>query len=116
MDPGVITGIAVYGEDGELESSMAVNYKTFYKNGFFTSLVSMTHPDVVLVEDIPQNNVHRETLELYTYIMHWFKIAGFKTASIKPSQWKGLVERVEIPGQHARDAATMAKWWLKNNA
>lgn len=112
IDPGYTTGIAVYGSDSELEASMAVTRRGLFKNGFLNHLVSIAKPDVVLIEALPQNLVSSEMQKIHGYITTWFTVAGMTPISIRPSQWKGLVERVEIPGVHARDAATMAKWWV----
>lgn len=115
IDPGYTTGVAVFDSDGEIESSMAVTRKGLFKNNFLNHLVSIAKPDVVLVEALPQNLVSIEMQRIHGYITTWFTVAAMEPQSIKPSQWKGLIERVEIPGQHARDAATMAKWWYKQN-
>lgn len=112
LDPGITTGIAVYNDDGNLECSMAVTLKGLYRNGFFSYLISISKPDITLVESLPTNHVDPDTLRVYSYITQWLNIASYPFETIKPAQWKGLVARVEIPGQHARDAATMAKWWL----
>lgn len=111
IDPGITTGIAVYDEDGDLMSITASKDKIL-KNGFLNKLVAISHPNVVIIEDLPKSNVHQETQELHSYLHQWFRVAGYETVRIKPGQWKGLAKRVEIPGQHARDAATMAKWWM----
>lgn len=115
VDPGITTGIAIYDAEGQLELSMTATKDKIMKNGFMNKLVALSHPNVVLVEELPKNNVHQETSDLYGYVTSWFKIAGYNLVTIKPSQWKGLTKRVEIPGQHARDAATMARWWIESN-
>lgn len=112
IDPGMTTGIAVYDEDGNLECSMAVTLKGLHRNGLFGYLVSQAKPDITLIEALPINNVTPEIRMIHSHITQWFKIAGYPVELIRPSQWKGLAKRVEIPGQHARDAATMAAWWL----
>jgi len=56
--------------------------------------------------------VTSEMMAIHSHITQWFNIASYPVEMIKPVQWKGLIGRVEIPGQHARDAATMASWWL----
>lgn len=114
LDPGHTTGIAILDEDGNLEVAMTVTKDAVYKNGFLNRLVNLSRPDVVLVEDVPNRMVDKTTEQLWFHFTHWFKTAGFEIVDINPSQWKGLVERVEIPGQHARDAATMAKWYVRN--
>lgn len=113
LDPGLTTGVAIY-VDGELESSMTVTFKGIYRGGFLNILVSLAKPDVVLIEDVPQQMAHREVAELHAFLMRWFQVAAYDVRSVKPAQWKKLVKRVEIPGQHARDAATMALWWLQS--
>lgn len=115
IDPGFTTGIAIYDEEGNLESSMAVTLRGLHRNGFFGHLVSHAKPDVVLIEALPTNNVSSDMMAIHSHITQWFKIAGYVVELIRPAQWKGLATRVEIPGQHARDAATMAAWWIKNN-
>lgn len=115
IDPGITTGIAVYDENGELDAALTVRKEKIYKNGFLTDLISLSHPEVILVENLPLNNVDKETQRLHAYFIARFRIAGFEVVEIQPSQWKGWAKRVEIPGQHARDAATMAKWWLEKD-
>ena len=112
LDPGFTTGVAVYDSEGNLECSMAVTRRGLHRRGFFGVLVSMAQPDIVLIEALPQNNVTSDMMAIHSYITQWFKIAGYTVETIQPVQWKNLTGRVEIPGQHARDAATMAKWWL----
>lgn len=112
IDPGYTTGIAILDEDGAIESSITVTHKGLFRNGFLNHLIAIAKPDVVLIEELPQNLVSVEMRELHSHISNWFKVAGFRVESIKPAQWKGLVQRVEIPGQHARDAATMGSWWI----
>lgn len=112
IDPGFTTGIAIYDAEGNLECSMAVTLKGLFRSGFFNHLVSISKPDMTLIEALPMNNVTPEMMAIHSHITQWFKIAGYATEMIKPSQWKGLAERIEIPGSHARDAATMASWWL----
>lgn len=114
IDPGHSTGIAVFDEQGDLQFSMTVKKDFIYKNGFLNDLVRMAKPEIVLIEDLPSyKNVDRETERLLVHCLQWFNIAGFSTHPIRPAQWKNLVDRVEIPGQHARDAATMAKWYMR---
>jgi hypothetical protein len=113
IDPGITTGIAVYDENGELVISLTCSKDALYRNGILNNLVSMSQPEVVLLEDIPTQHADRQTERLHTVLENWFRTAGFNVVNIKPSQWKGLVERVEIPGQHARDAASMARWFIE---
>lgn len=113
IDPGYTTGIAVL-EDGELESSITVTRKGLYRNGFFNHLVSLSKPDVVVIEALPQNLVSSEMRTLHGFVTNWFKVAGYDVHLVNPGQWKGMVTRVEIPGQHARDAATMGRWWVQS--
>lgn len=112
IDPGFTTGIAVFDTDGHLECSMGVTLKGLHRNGFFNHLISISKPDITLIEALPMNNVTPDMSAIHSHITQWFKIAGYEVESIRPAQWKGLAKRVEIPGQHARDAATMAKWWF----
>jgi len=114
LDPGHTVGVAALDDSGELYFSMAVPKDTIYRNGFLNKLVAMAKPDVVLIENLPKSMVDVETNKVWNHFCHWFKIAGFQIVHINPGQWKGLAKRVEIPGQHARDAATMAKWWLES--
>lgn len=114
IDPGITTGIAVYNENGELELSITATKDKIMSNGFLNKLVALSHPTVVILEQIPNRNTHQETAELYLYLSTWFRVAGYELQPIKPAQWKGLVQRVEIPGQHARDAASMGKWYLES--
>jgi hypothetical protein len=115
IDPGYTTGIAVYDENGELEVSMAASRLGLFGNGFLTGLIKMSHPDVVLIEAIPTHHIDPETMKIHSHLTQWFTVAGFAVYSIRPAEWKGMVPRVEIPGQHARDAATMAMWWIRKN-
>lgn len=114
IDPGFTTGIALYDNDEELEWSMAVMRKGLHRNGFLSHLVNIARPDIVLIEALPTNNVSSDMAAIHSHISQWFKIAGYRVEHIRPVEWKNLVTRVEIPGQHARDAATMALWWIKN--
>lgn len=113
IDPGYTTGIAIYDGEGNLEYAMSVTLKGLHRNGFFNHLISMARPDITLIEDLPTNNVTPTMRATHSHITQWFHIASYPVEIIRPSQWKGLIHRVEIPGQHARDAATMAAWWLK---
>lgn len=92
---------------------MAVTLKGLNRNGFFNHLVSTAKPDITLIEALPTNNISNEMMAIHSHIAQWFSIAGYKVEMIRPAQWKGFTDRVEIPGQHARDAATMAQWWLE---
>lgn len=112
IDPGITTGISIYNDDGELECSLTVTAKGLQRSGFFNQIVSFAKQDITLIEALPTNHVTPEMLAIHSYIKQWFVIASYPIEEIKPAQWKGLAARVEIPGQHARDAATMAKWWL----
>lgn len=112
IDPGFTIGIAIYDDEGNLECSMAITLKGLHRNGFFSHLVSHAKQDITLIEALPTNNVSSEMMAIHSHITQWFRIAGYQVELVRPSQWKGLVQRVEIPGQHARDAATMGAWWL----
>lgn len=111
FDPGLTTGIAVYGEDGTLELSITATKARVLKNGFLNKLVAMASPDKVLIEALPTQKANQEVVDLFAVLSRWFRVAGFDTEIITPGQWKGMVQRVEIPGVHARDAATMAAWY-----
>lgn len=112
IDPGWTTGIAIYDENGELDMTMTVRKEKIYKNGFLNNLVKMSKAEVVLLESLPKSNVDKETQKLHTHLSSWFRTAAYELIDIQPSQWKGLATRVEIPGQHARDAATLGRWWI----
>jgi hypothetical protein len=112
IDPGLTTGIAVYNEQNDLELSLTVSKKGIYRNSFLSKLVALCQPQIVLLEDLPRSNIHKETRELHAHLQVWFRVAGYQLVDIRPGQWKGLVKRVEIPGQHARDAATMVAWYI----
>lgn len=116
IDPGHTTGIAVYDENGVLELSMAIPAATIRKGGAFLSLIEFTVPKIALVEALPVNYVDNVTNEIWNRIVGTLQLykPKLQVITIKPSQWKRFVERVEIPGQHARDAATMALWWIEN--
>lgn len=114
FDPGFITGIAL-SNTHDVEITMTVTREMVLSNGFLSKLVAMTKPDVVLVEGIPAFMPHPAIVELKAEIVRWFRIAGYEVHEIQPSQWKGFVKRVVIPGQHARDAASMCRWWVENN-
>lgn len=115
IDPGHTTGIAIF-EDNILQLTMTVPFEGAYTNReFFKCLYMLAMPDIVLVEDLPTTNVDGRTIEIAYAYTNWFKIVGnCEIVRIKPGQWKGLVARVEIPGQHARDAATMAQWYINS--
>lgn len=115
IDPGHTTGIAVYDKDGQLEFSMAAPAKTIQIAGFFLDLVGFCRPEIILIEDLPKNYVDALTQQVWSHIAARVTVLKpkVKIVQIKPAQWKGFAERVEIPGQHARDAATMAKWWIE---
>lgn len=115
IDPGITTGIALSTEFG-LEISMTVRKEKILGNGFLTKLIAMTRPDVVLIEGVPNFSPNPEQVALEKELVRWFSVAGFSVYEVQPSQWKGFVSRVEIPGQHARDAATMGRWWIERNA
>jgi hypothetical protein len=77
------------------------------------NLISIAKPDITLIEALPPNNVTSEMQAIHSHITQWFRIASYPIEIVMPSQWKGLAKRVEIPGQHARDAATMAAWYIE---
>lgn len=113
IDPGHTTGIAAFDEAGNLNFAMTVPKEFIYRKGFMESLTKLAKPDVVLVEKTPDRMADHLTEHIWVYFRMWYKVAGYDVVDISPSQWKGLVERVEIPGQHARDAASMAKWYMR---
>lgn len=115
VDPGYTTGIAIVDEDGEWESAFSVTRRGLYRNGFLNHLVAISQPDVVLIEELPASLVSSEMRQIHAYIANWFRVAGYEIENIKPAQWKGLATRIEIPGTHTRDAATMASWWVRQN-
>lgn len=115
FDPGYTTGIAIYGDDEKepFDAFLTVTRTGLFRKGFLNHIISLAKPDVVLVEALPTNLVNSEMLRIHSYITHWFVTAGYSVEIIKPSEWKKWAARVEVPGQHARDAATMAAWWVK---
>lgn len=113
LDPGLTTGIAISTEDG-VEVTMTVGKTKLLANGFFNHLVLMAKPDFVLVETVPDRSPDLTQFALVQHVYNWFKTAGYVTHLIRPVEWKNFVERVEINGSHARDAATMARWWIEN--
>lgn len=115
IDPGITTGVAASTENG-LEFSMTIRREKILGNGFLNKLVAMSKPEVVLIEGVPHFAPDIEQLKLKEELVRWFSVAGFAVYEIQPSQWKGLVHRVEIPGTHARDAATMARWYIEKGS
>lgn len=117
IDPGHTTGIAIY-EDKSLEITMTVPYLgSFQDKNFFKCLYMLARPDTVLIEDIPRVKVDPKTVEIKFQYQNWFTVVGgCDIVLIQPAKWKGFTDRVEIPGQHARDAATMGKWYLESIA
>lgn len=114
IDPGLTTGIAIYDENGKLEAAVTASKDTIYVDGWLNKLVALAQPEVVLIEAIPISQlVEIDMIDLYAYLKEWLKRTDLEIEIITPSQWKKLIERVEIPGQHARDAATMGAWWIK---
>jgi hypothetical protein len=114
IDPGETTGIAAY--DGrDLTFTMTVSSQKLLRNGFRNKLIAMSTPEIVLIEDVPKLKPDPHQLILVAELIRWFRIAAYEVVTIQPSQWKNFVGRVEIPGQHARDAATMGKWWIENH-
>jgi hypothetical protein len=113
FDPGFTTGIAVYNESGELELTITVTKEKVLRNGFLNKLVAISTPDKVLIEGLPTQKVNQDIADLFSTLKRWFTVAGYDTEIILPGQWKGMVRRVEIPGNHARDAATMAAWYYR---
>jgi hypothetical protein len=115
LDPGHTTGVAVLGEEGEVEISMTIRGTIFLqRSGFIQDLVDIAKPETILIEALPTNFVDPLTSEVFHAIHRGF-VSHCPFSSIlviNPGQWKNMVQRVEIPGQHARDAATMAKWYL----
>jgi len=114
IDPGSWTGIAVLTDAVEL--TMTVQHEKIYGNGFLNHLVLISKPDVVIIEDYPLGQPNLNQVALVNHIESWFKTAGYRVEKIQPVRWKNLIARVEIPGVHARDAATMASWWIENEA
>lgn len=113
FDPGLTTGIAVLDENGEFEMAITVTKDRVLKNGFLNKMVALSVPDKVLIEALPLQKINPEVIDLFSHLKRWFTVAGYETEIILPGQWKGMVERVKIPGQHAIDAATMAAWYYR---
>lgn len=114
IDPGETTGIAAF-ENDELTFAMTVSCEKLLSNGFLNKLISISSPDTVLIEGVPLIRSDPKQLILVAELRRWFKVAGYEVELIQPSQWKSFAERAKIPGQHARDAATMGKWWIDVN-
>jgi hypothetical protein len=112
VDPGHSTGIAVFVR-GEYVLSLNISDSAWNDPDLLTGLVRLVKPDVVLLEGIPTKQVDEKTAARFYELERWFTVVGYKVHVIQPSEWKGLTKRVEIPGQHARDAATMAAWWIE---
>lgn len=111
IDPGHTSGVACY-SGTVLEWSMTVDLKTWYTMGFVNRLEMLARQDVVLLEAVPTKYADPKTSTLFTMLHHHFTAAATELVVIQPGAWKGLVERATIPGQHARDAATMAMWYI----
>lgn len=111
IDPGQMTGIAAY-EGKELNFTLTVSSRKLLSNGFLNGLILLSKPEIVLIEDVPKLKPDPHQLVLVAELIRWFRVAGYQVEMIQPSQWKNFVKRVEIPGQHARDAATMGAYYL----
>lgn len=112
IDPGHSTGIAVFNAQGEYEFSMHITDEAWNGGNFILKLVALAKPDMVLLEGIPSRQQDPKTVERFTELKQWLKVAGYPFRVILPGQWKGLTDGPKIPGQHARDAAKMAMWWM----
>lgn len=112
IDPGHTTGVAIF-EGGAYRLSLIIDDTGWNNTELLTSLVGLARPDVVLLEGLPTKQVDGKTAARFHTLRSWFTVAGYTVHIIQPSEWKGLTKRVEIPGQHARDAATMGQWWLE---
>jgi hypothetical protein len=114
IDPGETTGVAAY-EGSDLSFTMTLSSRKLLSNGFLNKLLSMATPEVILIEDVPKFKPDPHQLILVAELVRWFRVAGFEVVTIQPSQWKNFVSRVEIPGQHARDAASMGRWFISQS-
>jgi hypothetical protein len=112
IDPGHTTGIACYSGHNGLEWSMSVNSDTWNGITFLIKLASLSKADRILVEGLPTKYVDDKTAAVFNSVKYGFEVANYPIVVVPPAAWKRLVKRVEIPGQHARDAATMAKWYI----
>lgn len=113
IDPGETTGIAAY-ENDELTFSLIVSDQKLLSNGFLNKVLSLSEPEIILLEGVPLIRSDPRQLILFAELSRWFRVAGYEVIKIQPVQWKNFTGRVKISGQHARDAATMGKWWIEN--
>lgn len=112
IDPGHSTGVAVYNARGEYEFSMHLSEEAWNGGDFILKLVALAKPDMVLLEGIPGGRPDQKTVERFYLLKQWLTVAGYPFRVILPGQWKGLTDGPKIPGQHAKDAAKMAMWWM----
>ena len=112
IDPGHSTGVAVFNEAGEYELSINISDGAWNNGYLLNQLVALARPEIVLIEGIPSKVVDEKTAARFYNLERWFTVAGYKVYVVKPSEWKGLVQKSDIPSQHARDAARMGQWWM----
>jgi hypothetical protein len=114
VDPGHTIGLAFVTTQFGLRWSMTIPTDHDGYLDLFGRMVELANPTVVLIEGIPSKFVDEKTSQIFHAVRHWVDLETnhFEIVVVKPAAWKGLVKRVEIPGQHARDAATMAKWYI----
>lgn len=115
FDPGHITGVAVFDKDGIWRMGLTVPTVGLTPH-FFRHLSGIAQPDVIVIESPPLFSRDPETDNNRFTIEHYFKVAGYQIEYVSPGQWKGMVEKENISGQHQVDAATMGRWWLRARA
>lgn len=112
FDPGHVTGIAVFDDNGEWTMGLTVSTSGLTEP-FLRHLSSIAKPDIVIIESPPSFSRDVETDNNRFRIEHYFKLAGYMVEHVNPGQWKGMVDKESISGQHQVDAATMGRWWLR---
>jgi hypothetical protein len=118
IDPGHTTGVAILDETGCLEVAMTVtSHKLFLDSKWLYRCYDLAHMGierpVVVIERPPQKEVDAITTAIYQHLVHWFDSRDITLHQVMPGSWKGLTQRIAVPGQHARDAATMGRWFIE---
>lgn len=112
FDPGETTGVAIL-INGVWKIGLTVSDSEM-QDELFQSLALLAQPHVVVVESLPVYAAHLASLAIASRIEHWFEKAGYTVVQVNPGQWKGMVDRVPVPGTHQVDAATMGLWYYRS--
>lgn len=114
FDPGHQTGVALVDDSGQWLWGMTVDQAGLGVKDFFRGLTMIAKPDVVVIEEPPHFARDEVSTHAYHLIRHWFDVAGYPVVSVNPGQWKGMVARSKISGQHQMDAADIAQWYRRH--